>query len=143
MKTEDREEVRQMLTDVLSGHISEIIGRLNVLNANVARVESIATETKDQAKLTNGRVNKLETEVLLLTTEKTNGRVTDLEKQVSDLKIADLNHETNCPYSTRIKTLEDVETKKQAVRKFAWQQWLVASSVGAGLLLILQLIFKL
>lgn len=56
MTQNDRVEIRQMLTDILSGHTEEMKGRYNVIHANLVQI-------KEQNTKTNGRVNSLETEV--------------------------------------------------------------------------------
>ena len=120
---EQQAEVRQILADVTAKHYAEIKGMLNVMSANLMRIESIGSRTEAHA-------------------EKTNGRVTKLEDEVSGLKMADLKHSANCPNAGRIKALEDAEIGRKAVKQFTWKQWLVASAIGGGLILIIQIIIE-
>ena len=105
MIDKDRQEVSKMLKDVISGnfknievklqeldaktHYNEIIGRLNVLDITMAKIEGTTTRT----------------EVLA---QKTNGRVTDLENEVDTIKIGEVQHLVNCP---RLHDIVDINKK--------------------------------
>lgn len=56
MDSEDRKEVREMLTDVLSGHTEKIEGQYRVIRSQLSAIEIQTTKT-------NGRVTKLEDKV--------------------------------------------------------------------------------
>lgn len=102
MNAADRAEMRQMLTDVLSGHTEEMKGRFNVLHANLVRIEEQTT--------------------------KTNGRVTMLEKQMNQLELDESQHVMKCPNASRIKAMEDNEISRKAIMKFI----VVGAAVAGG-----------
>ena len=56
MDSEDRNEVRDMLTDILSGHIKGIDGQYRLIQAQLSSIEIQTTKT-------NSRVTKLEDKV--------------------------------------------------------------------------------
>lgn len=119
----EEEQVRRLINDVMAGHMNELIGRLNVMSANLVRIEGNTQRTESHA-------------------EKTNGRVTKLELAVVDLQKANLVHVVNCPNTEKIKNLESKETERTAVKKFAWSQLVVASTIIGAVIGVLTFVFK-
>ena len=125
MTTEDRQETRQMLEDVLKGHSSEIIGRLNVLNANLIRVEGVANDTRKEAA-------------------KTNGKVAEHEKEIAKLKEANLVHVINCPNTYKLTELsskidnEDAGHEAQIkTKKMIWRYVTITATATAGVVMFI------
>lgn len=116
MTTEERAEVRQMLTDVLRGHHEEMKGRLNVIQANLLRVEAQTT--------------------------KTNGRVTIVEDKIEILEKEEIKHSVNCPNESRIKTLEEAEISRKAIIRFVVGGSALAGTIGALLAVIVNWLSK-
>lgn len=116
MTTEERAEVRQMLTDILSGHHEELKGRLNVIQANLVRVETQTT--------------------------KTNGRVTAIEDKIEILEKEEIKHTVNCPNVVRIKSLEDAEISRKAIVKFVVGGAALAGTIGGLVAVIVNWISK-
>ena len=92
MTRQDREEIRQLLLDVISSHTAEVDGKFNVIHEKLERIEAQTTKT-------NGRVNKL-------------------EEKTEILKINDIEHITHCPNSEKIQLLMNSETKRIGIYKF-------------------------
>ena len=92
MTKEDREELRDMISDVLSAHAENTNGKFELIKN---QLDTITT----QVKLTNGRVNKLESDVLRL-------------------QFNDQNHANICPQGKRIEKLEQESLTSGAVKKF-------------------------
>ena len=67
MNKDDRAELREILDDVMQGHINEITGRFNVQHIKLV-------EIKEQTTKTNGRVTELEKEQAKIKTELSNKR---------------------------------------------------------------------
>jgi len=123
MTEQDEKKVRQMIVDVIGKPLEEIIGRLNVLNANVTRIEGNTERTEKHA-------------------ERTNGRVTKLEDDVSDLKKVNIAHFVQCPNTEKIINLEKMEVSRKAIAAFSWKQ-VTFGGILAGLIIsIIQLLIK-
>lgn len=123
MTADDEKKMRQMLTDVLSGHIEAIHGRLNVVHANLVRIEE--------------NTGRIETQ-----TVKTNGRVTQLERDVVQMKMDETKHTSNCPNNPRIKILEDNDLSRKAIAKFLLVATTLAGIIGGLAFKLIDLIFS-
>ena len=100
MTTDDKQEVRQMLEDVIRGYSENITGRLNLISAHLVRVEGNTQRTEAHA-------------------EKTNGRVTKAEKDIQELKEINLTHVVNCPNTAEINEFKKKEFGRTMTIKFA------------------------
>lgn len=116
MDATDRAEIRQMLTDVLSGHVQDINGRYNVIHANLIQI-------KEQ-------------------TTKTNGRVTALEDKLQKLEQTEIQHIINCPNTRRISELEDKETGRKSVFRFVSMVALVLFSIAGLVIAVMEIIYQ-
>jgi hypothetical protein len=117
MTKADKDEMREMLTDILSGHIEKIDGKFNLIDEKLERIESQTTKT-------NGRVNRLETVSM-------------------DTLIKQKEHIINCPLNERVKTLEgDVITSK-TIRKMFIQGFTILGIIGGLVFGIYEIITKL
>jgi predicted nuclease with TOPRIM domain len=116
MDATDRAEIRQMLTDVLAGHTSEINGRYNVIHSNLIQI-------KEQ-------------------TTKTNGRVTALEDKLEKLEKTEIQHIINCPNTGRISVLETAEISRKSVFRFVSIVAVVAASTAGIVIAIIELVKK-
>jgi hypothetical protein len=134
MTDSDEKKVRQMIADITGQHHAELKGLLNVMSANLVRIEEIGSRTEKHA-------------------ERTNGRVTKLEEQVSELKNAEITHVLKCPNIKDIKVinekvvnLEKMEVSRKAVSTFTWKQigaiGIIAGTVLGILTFILNIIEK-
>lgn len=92
MTKEDREELRDMIDDILSAHAENTNGKFQVIDT---KLDVIGEQTK-----------------------KTNGRVTKLESDVLRLQFNDANHCNVCPQGKRIEKLEQDSLTSVAVKKF-------------------------
>ena len=120
MDKEQRNEVRELITDVIGKPLEEIIGRLNVITANMIRIEGNTERTETHTKETNGRVTKLEDAVILLQKE-------------------NIMHTINCPQkaaidtmNNKLTTIEKIEVGRDAIQKFTWKQ-LTGIGIVAGI----------
>ena len=112
MDKEQREEVRQLIEDVIGKPLEEIIGRLNILNANTSRIETQTTKT-------NGRVDKLESCVSDL--QKVNLTHTvncPNTKLLKEIEVAAKDRKENCPYKTEIEILKTERISRASILKF-------------------------
>lgn len=116
MEPQDRAEIRQMLTDILSGYTEEMKGRYNVIHANLVQI-------KEQ-------------------TTKTNGRVTKIEDEIDDLKLSESKHFNSCPHISRIEDLENSETSRKAIYKFIGGMWLATVALSGIVIAIIELVIK-
>ena len=92
MIKEDRDEIREMLNDILSGQTEEMKGRYNIIHTNLVQI-------KEQ-------------------TTKTNGRVNVLDDEIAKLKINEIKLEGYCPNTSRVIALENLEIGRKSVYKF-------------------------
>ena len=92
MNHEDREEVRQMLTDILSGHVEKIDGQYRVIRAQLSAIEVQTTKT-------NGRVSELEIKVV------------DVEKKLLTLPL-------NCNQAGEIKEIKKDLEEYRMLKKY-------------------------
>ena len=122
LNKEQKQEVRQMIEDVIGKNYAEIKGMLNTMSANLVRIEGITSETREHAR-------------------KTNGRVTKLEEEVEELQKVNLVHVVNCPNTKKIEILEKFQTERDAVKKFAWGQVVVASAIIGFVIAVLEILF--
>lgn len=99
MRIQDEQRTRQMIEDLIGKPFEEIIGRLNVLNAHVSRVE--------------GNTDRIEKHV-----EKTNGRVTKLEDEIEKMYRGSLSHMTSCPNTKKIEILEKDRFGRVSIVRF-------------------------
>lgn len=112
MDKEQREEVRELIEDVIGKPLEEIIGRLNILTANTSRIETQTTKT-------NGRVNYLETCVNDL--QKVNLTHTincPNTKILKEMEQAGAHRKENCPYKTEIEILKNDRISRASVLRF-------------------------
>jgi len=103
MQKEDREEVRQILTDVLAGHMAKQDGQYENLNLKIDNLD-------------------YKVEQIQIQTTKTNGRVTALETKPHTMD--------NCKQASVIDALSDDVTKIKTERKFTIK---VAAFVAAAI----------
>jgi len=117
MTKNDREEIREMFTDVLRTHSAELNGEFKVIKTELSQI-------KEQ-------------------TTKTNGRVTSMEKEVGLIKLREVEHKTNCPNTLRIRTLEKSDVSRKSVLKFiSVSIGITLGIIGTGIAII-SLIIKL
>ena len=84
MNHEDRNEAREMLNDILSGHLQKIEGQYRVIQSQLSSIE--------------------------IQTTRTNGRVTELESKVDKVEKDIITHPINCNQVGEIKKIrEDLE----------------------------------
>ena len=87
MTTEERQEVKEMLHDILAGHSAKIESTYSIIDVKLNNIQE--------------------------QTSKTNGRVTKLEDAVKTLQINDNNHIINCPQAPKLQKLQqDVDSVK-------------------------------
>lgn len=116
MSKDDKEKVRQMMQDILSGHTHEVIGRFNVIHANLVQI-------KEQTTKTNGKVSKLETDVKTLYEN-------------------DIKHALNCPFASRVEELEKSEISRKSVLKFVGVTIVATGTIVGIVTAILDYILK-
>ena len=116
MTAQDRTEIRQMLTDILSGYTEEMKGRYNVIHSNLVQI-------KEQ-------------------TTKTNGRVSATENEIDLLKLAEANHITMCPQVQRIAKLESSEVSRRAILKFLGMMWIGTIGFAGIVIAVIELFIK-
>ena len=80
MNHEDRNEVREMLTYILSGQVQKIQGQYRVIQSQLSSIE--------------------------IQTTKTNGRVTILENKVENVEKDLLTHPINCNLANEVKAIK-------------------------------------
>ena len=92
MNHEDRNEVREMLTDILSGSVQKIDGQYRVIQSQLSAIE--------------------------IQTTKTNGRVTELESQVTQIEKDILTHPANCNQIDEIKEIRRDLEEYRMLKKY-------------------------
>lgn len=110
----EREDFREMLSDILAGHTQNIEGKFNVINTQLDQI-------KEQTTKTNGRVNKL-------------------EEKVQTLEKRDLEHVINCPIAERVKMLETDNTGTKSIKHFVIQSIIIAGIIGGILFGIFEIL---
>jgi hypothetical protein len=108
MEPNDRAEVRQMLTDIMEGHLQKIEGQYRLMTNQLSNIE--------------------------IQTTKTNGRVTDLERNLKKLEkevSEDLPHSIDgCPQGPTITELRDNMVTSRVIRNS-----IIVSITGASAIL--------
>lgn len=89
MNHEDRNEVREMLKDILSGNLQKIEGQYRVIQSQLSSIE--------------------------IQTTKTNGRVSILENKVEQVEKDILTHPIKC---TQVKEISDIKKDLEEYRFF-------------------------
>jgi len=92
MTREDRNEVREILTDILSGHVEKIDGQYRVIQAQLSSIE--------------------------IQTTKTNGRVTELESQVIQVEKDLLTHPINCNLTNEVREIKKDLEEYRMLKKY-------------------------
>ena len=92
MNPHDRLEVREMLTDILSGHLEKIEGQYRLMTNQLANIE--------------------------IQTTKTNGRVSHVEEKVNDLEHDIKDHPVNCNQAKEIKEIKDDLEEYRMIKKY-------------------------
>ena len=116
MTKQDKDEIREMLGDVLAAHNEKIDGKFNLINEKLERIEAQTTKT-------NGRVNKL-------------------EDKTEQLKINDIEHIINCPLVSRVKTIEETEQFKKGELRMITILSTVTASIAAIIISIAAIYFN-
>lgn len=116
-------ETRQMIEDVIGRPLEDIIGRLNVLNANMARIEGNTQRAESNTAKTNGRVDKLEDSVL-------------------ELQKINLTHVMNCPNNKKIELLQNESVSRKSIVKFVSGVFAVAVAIIGIAIAVAQLMKK-
>lgn len=92
MTPEDRKEVRQMFTDILSGHVEKIDGQYRVILAQLSSIE--------------------------IQTTKTNGRVSELESKIVEVEKDILTHPMNCNIAEEVKDIKKDLEEYRMLKKY-------------------------
>ena len=92
MTPQDRTEVREMLTDILSGHLEKIEGQYRLMTNQLANIE--------------------------IQTTKTNGRVSHVEEKVNELENDILKHPVNCTPAKEIKEIKTDLEEYRMIKKY-------------------------
>lgn len=92
MTKDDRDEMRQLMKDVLYAHTAAIDGQFKVIASDLAHI-------KEQ-------------------TTKTNGRVTKLEDYRQSALLTEANHFQNCPVAGQVELLKIESTSRKSLRNF-------------------------
>jgi len=124
---ESRDEIRQLLTDVLSAHANDMNGRFNVMHTQLIHIKEEITDIKEQVTKANGRTKILETEVDDI-------RLKGLA-ELETIKLKELEHILRCPQLPRIEKLEKKEIGRAAIIKFIVLAATLAGTIG-GLVVI-------
>jgi len=104
MTKDDKDEIRQMLNDVMNSHVNEINGRFNILHHTLLGI-------KEQVTIANGRTRKLEDAVI-------------------DLREKEITHVISCPNNPRIQNLENAEISRKSVFKFVVLLATLSAAIG-------------
>ena len=116
MTKEDREQIREMLTDILTGQMNVVNGKIDVMYVHI-------TQIKEQ-------------------TTKTNGRVNGLEDRMDESDKLGAMHVLNCPHTEEIKKLQSNELTRSAIMKFTGKVAVIVSGAIAGVVAFLEWILK-
>lgn len=92
MNHEDRNEVRDILTDILSGHVQKIEGQYRVIQSQLSAIE--------------------------IQTTKTNGRVGVLESKVDQVEKDLITHPIHCNQAVEIKEIKKDLAEYQFFKKY-------------------------
>lgn len=110
MEKSDRDEVREMLTDILAGHMAKQDGQYANLNLRMDNQDYKIEQILEQALKTNGRVTSMETKP---------------------------HPVANCPQAALIKTMSDdvaaIKTERKLVAK-------ISAGVAAAITLVISAI---
>jgi len=108
---ESRDEIRQLLTDVLSAHANDMNGRFNVMHTQLVHIKEEITDIKEQVT-------------------KANGRTKTLESDVTAMQLKEIEHILTCPQLGRIDKLEKKEIGRSAIVKFILLAATLAGTIG-------------
>lgn len=84
MKPEDRNEVRDMLLDILSGHVQKIEGQYRVIQSQLSSIEIQTTKTNGRVCVLENKVDQVEKD--LLTHPMTCNQATEIKEMKKDLE---------------------------------------------------------
>jgi len=104
MNKEDRKEVKELLHDVLAGHIARIESQYSIIAFELDLV-------KKQTTLTNSRVSSLEREM-----RNAKDDISVSKDNIRDLKTSDELHVLECPVQGRVKKLESARKEKEILK---------------------------
>ena len=116
MTKQEKEDIRELLGDVIATHTAEINGKFLVIDE---KLNSITAQTT-----------------------KTNGKVLRLEEKVQTLEKMDLEHVINCPIAERVSTLENENLGAKSIRIFLWKVVAIAGTIGGIVFAYLEFIKK-
>jgi predicted nuclease with TOPRIM domain len=116
MTKEDRDELRDMIGDILGIQAEKTEGKFNVINE---KLDAITEQTT-----------------------RTNGRVTKLENQVFQIQINELNHTKACPQNKRLEKLETESLSQSAVKKFLIGSLAIIVSLASIITFVYEIFIK-
>ena len=116
MDRNDRDEIKEILAEVLEVHAAKMNGKFKLMHQKLITIERQTT--------------------------KTNGRVTDLEKDTQALREADIEHLLNCPMSDRIKNIEISLIGREAIKKYVKRTAVMTSIIIGAALTVFDLILR-
>ena len=117
--------VEKMTTAVMSSHVNDIVGRLNVFNANLVRIE--------------GTFSRIENE-FRETIKDHAERVLKIESEVQNLHKADFVHAVNCPTAKNLELLKDAQERKLAISKFVVKTITFSGLILAAIVSIIEVL---
>ena len=121
MEKKDRDEMRELMQDILATHTAITDGKFNHIANELSAIKEKTTKT-------NGRINKMEQET-----------IPAINERFQKIAFDKINHVLECPQAKRVKSLEDEQLSRKTLRNF----FVVTIASAAGIVTIILGLFKL
>jgi hypothetical protein len=130
----EREEIREMLSSIISTQNAKTDGKFDVIKEQLQTI-------KEQTTKTNGRVSKMEDKIETIQKD-VNTTFNDVYEKIELLSKNDTEHYIKCPNVTKIIALENEQRSKKAIRRFIYLAIVVLSTIAGIALAFFQIAKK-
>jgi predicted nuclease with TOPRIM domain len=115
MTKADKEEVRQMLTDIIAVQVESINGKFELIKQELGAI-------KEQ-------------------TTKHNGRMSKIEDKIKDLEINEVKHLVSCPQAAKIIKIDEAIADYKITKGFIGKIIAVTVGLSSAIISIINIVF--
>ena len=117
MTLDDKNEIRQMFTDIMGTHTAQTDSKLEAINGKIDVINVKVNSIEIQTTKTNGRVTKLEDKVENIE-NKIALKIENIDDRIDVLRTNDVEHILHCPNVSKIQKLEEQQISRKSVINF-------------------------